>query len=143
MKVDIENVFKTLALPIGLIAVFGAVLFYFGVSLDAVLAIAGSMAGMQALFSVGIDVSKWTGAVNDGDAGKWSALLNLIGVVLIAFTLYWNPVFDFATLDAQLADLAKFLAMAFTYVIQIAGTKWVHQFFTKGLGVKVFSKASA
>jgi len=143
MKLDIEKVFITLGLPVGLISVFGAVLIYLGLSLDAVLTIAGSMAGLQALFSLGIDVSKWTGAVNDGDAGKWSALLNLIGVVLIAFTLYWNPIFDFSTLDAQLADFAKFLAMAFSYVIQIAGTKWVHQFTTKGLGVKAFSKSSA
>lgn len=143
MKFDIQKIFVSLALPVGLIAVFAAVLTYFGVSLDIVIAIAESMIGLQLLFSLGIDVLKWAGVVNDGTAGKWSALFNLSGIVLIAIALVWNPLFDFTKLDAQLIDVAKFFTLAFTYIVQIIGTKWIHQFTTKGLGVKAFSKSSA
>jgi hypothetical protein len=48
MKFDLENAFKTLGWPLGLITVFSSVLLLFGVQLDTVLAIAGSMLGAKA-----------------------------------------------------------------------------------------------
>ena len=139
MKIDLEKLFTTLGLNIGLIAVFSAVLLFFGVSLDAVLTIAYSMVGLQLLISLCINVLKWAGVITDGTAGKWSAALNLVGVAVIAVTLAVNPAFDFAKLDAALVDIARFGALIFGYIVQIAGTKYVHQAVTYGLGVRTFS----
>ncbi len=139
MKIDLEKLFTTLGLNIGLIAVFAAVLLFFGIPLELVVTLASSMVGLQLLIGLGIDVLKWTGVITDGTAGKWSAAFNLAGVAVIAVTLGLNPLFDFAKLDAQLIDIARFGALIFGYIVQIAGTKYAHQFVTYGLGVKTFS----
>lgn len=139
MKIDLEKLFSTLGLNVGLIIVFAAVLKYFGVDLGAVVSIASGMVGLQLIISLCINVLKWTSAITDGVAGKWSAALNLVGVVIVAITIYLNPVFDFAKLDAQLVDIARFGALLFGYLVQIAGTKYWHQFVTYGLGVNAFS----
>jgi hypothetical protein len=137
MKLNLEDILKSLAWPLGLIAVFSAVLALFGVSLDLVLAIAVTMVGAQALISLLVDVLKWSGVVDDGTAGKWSAAFNLLGLVGIAVGLYLNPNFDFNALDAQFQILARFAVLVFGYVIQIAGSKRVHQLTAKGLGVSL------
>lgn len=139
MKIDLEKLFSTLGLNIGLIAVFATVLALFGVSFDVVLTIAYGMVGLQLLISLCINVLKWAGVITDGTAGKWSAALNLVGLAVIAATLAVNPAFDFIKLDAQLVDIARFGALVFGYIVQIAGTKYVHQAVTYGLGVKTFS----
>lgn len=139
MKLDLESILKTLGWPLGLTAVFSSVLLFFGVQLDQVLIIAYSMIGAQALISLLIDVLKYVGTVNDGTAGKWSAVLNLIGLAGIAIALGLNPSFDFPKLDAQLLVVAQFGSLIFAYIIQIAGTLHVHKFFTRGLGIWRFS----
>lgn len=139
MKIDLEKLFTTLGLNVGLIVVFAAVLNYFGVDLGVVVSIASSMVGLQLVISLCINVLKWAGSISDGVAGKWSAALNLVGVGIIAVTLYLNPAFDFAKLDAQLVDIARFGALLFGFFVQVAGTKYVHQAVTYGLGVKAFS----
>ena len=139
MKVDIEKLFTTLGLNLGLIAVFSAVLYFFGVSLDLVLTIAGSMVGLQLIISLCVNVLKWAGAITDGTAGVWSAGFNAAGIVVIAVVLSLNPAFDFTALDAQLIVIARFGALIFGYMVQIAGTKYMHQAVTYGLGVRTFS----
>lgn len=139
MKIDLGKLLSTLGLNIGLIAVFSAVLALFGVSLDVVITIAESMVGLQLLVSLCVNVLKWGGVINDGAAGKWSAGFNLAGLGVIAVTIGLNPAFDFATLDGQLVDIARFGALIFGYFVQIAGTKYVHQSITYGLGVRPFS----
>lgn len=139
MKIDLEKLFTAFGLNVGLIVVFAAVLNFFGVSLEVVVTLASSMVGLQLLISLCINVLKWAGVINDGAAGKWSAAFNLAGVAVIALTLGLNPLFDFAKLDAQLIDIARFGALIFGYIVQIAGTKYQHQFVTYGLGVKTFS----
>jgi len=143
MKIDLGKTLSTLGWNVGFILVFSAVLALFGVSLDTVLLIAESMVGLQLLFMLCINVGKWAGIVTEGTAGKWSAVLNLVGVGIIASALAVNPAFDFTQLDAQLVDIARFGALIFGYIVQIAGTKNVHQTLTQGLGVKAFSKSVA
>lgn len=139
----LEPTLKTLGWNLGLIAVFSTVLALFGVDLDLVLIIAESMAGLQALNALGINVLKWAGVVSDGTAGYWSAVLNLFGLGFIATTLGVNPAFDFAKLDAQFVDIAKFLSLIFGYVVQIAGTKFFHKFTVNALGVKAWKARAA
>lgn len=139
MKFDLENALKSLGWPLGLVAVFSSVLLLFGVQLDLVLTIAGSMLGAQALISLLIDVLKYVGVISDGNAGKWSAGLNLVGLAGIAVALGLYPTFDFPKLDASLVIIAQFGSLIFGYIVQIAGTKHMHKFVTHGLGVWRFS----
>ena len=141
MKVDLTNILKSLGWPIGLNAVFLAILALFGISLDVVLTIAASMIGAQALISLLVDVLKWAGVVTDGSAGYWSAIFNLIMLAAIAVLLGLYPSFDFPNVDAQLVDIVKFLALIFGYIIQIAGTKRIHQLTVRGLGVSAFTQS--
>lgn len=139
MKFDLEKTLKTLGWPLGLTAVFSSVLLLFGVQLDTVLTIAGSMLGAQALITLLIDVLKFVGAIKDDAAGIWSAVLNLIGLAGIAVALGLNPSFDFPKLDAQFVIIAQFGSLIFGYIVQIAGTMHIHKFFTRGLGIWRFS----
>ena len=139
MKVDIESALKTLGLPVGLVAVFAAVLSLFGVSLDVVSRIAASMVGLQLLIGLLIDVLKWAGVVTDGTAGRWSAALNLLGVAGVAVALGISPTFDFGTLDARFVVVAQFAGLLFAYVVQVAGTKSAHGLLVDGLGIRAFS----
>ncbi|MBI5933279.1 MAG: hypothetical protein HY867_06190 [Chloroflexi bacterium] len=143
MKFNLETILKTLGWPLGLTAVFASVLLLLGVELDLVLSIAGIMLGGQALISLLVDVLKWAGVVNDGTAGKWSASFHLLGLAAIAFGLYVNPAFDFPALDAQLQVIAQFLTLAFGFMVQVAGSKRVHQLTVNGLGLRVFSRSNA
>ena len=142
MKIDLESILKTLGLPLGLVAVFSAVLALFGVPLATVLTIAASMIGAQALISLLIDVLKWAGVVSDGSAGIWSAVLNLIGLAGIAIALVLYPTLDFPALDAQLVVIAQFASLIFAYIVQVVGTKRMHQFMVRGLGVTTFSAST-
>ena len=139
MKFDLENALKTLGWPLGLIAVFSSTLLLFGVQLDVVLVIAGSMFGLQTLFSLLIDVLKYVGVIYDGNAGRWSAGLNLLGLAGIAVALGLSPNFNFPKLDTQLLIIAQFGSLIFAYIVQIAGSRQVHLFLTKGLGIWRFS----
>lgn len=139
MKVNLEKLFSTLGLNVGLIAVFSTVLALFGVSLDVVLTIAYSMVGLQLLISLLVNVLKWAGVIADGTAGVWSAGFNVGGLAVIAVTLAYNPAFDFIKLDAQLVDIARFGALLFGALVQVAGTKLLHQAVTYGLRVRAFS----
>lgn len=143
MKIDLEVLPKSIGLNAAWIAVFAAVLKLFGVDLDTVLGIAATMVGLQLLISLAINVLKWAGVVNDGTAGKWSAVLNLCGLGLIAYLLASSPAFDFASLDAQFVDIARFLNLLLGFVVQVAGTKYWHQSMTYGLGVRVFKARAA
>lgn len=139
MKLSLEDILKNLGWQLGLVAVFSAVMLLFGVELAMVLTIAGAMVGAQALISLLIDVLKWAGAIGDGDAGKWSAGLNLLGIGGIATALAINPTFDFPALDNHLMIIAQFLTLVFGYIVQLVSTKRIHQFAVRGLGVQAFS----
>ena len=138
MKLNLTEILKALAWPVALIAIFSAVLLYFGISLEQVEAIAASMAGAQLLISLLVNVLKWAGVVNDGTAGKWSAAFNLLGYAAIAVSLGLYPAYDFSALDAKLVEFAQFFSLAFGYIVQIVGTKSMHLFTTRGLGVTAF-----
>lgn len=140
MKINLEKILVALAWPLGLIAVFSAALALFGVSLDLVIAIATGMVGLQLLISLAIDVLKLAGVVAEGTAGKWSAALNLCGLLFIAITLVVNPLFDFARLDGQIGEIVQVLSLLFGYIIQVVGSKRWHEFAVQGLGVKAFTQ---
>ena len=136
MKLDLAQILKTLGIPVLLIGVLSALLLVFGVQLELVLTIAYAMVGLEALFNLLVVVLKWAGAVTDGTSGKWSAALNLGGIVGIAVVLILRPDFDFAALDAQFKLFAEFGMLIFGYIVQLIGTKQSYMFVKNGLGVK-------
>jgi hypothetical protein len=139
MKIDLPETLKQLGLPVALIALFAAILALVGVPLDKVLEICGGLAGVFALVALLINVLKWAGAVNDGTAGKWSAAINLVVLIAVAVIFKLYPSFDFAGVDAQIAEFARVAAILFTYIVQIVGTKQVHKAMTRGLNILAWS----
>lgn len=137
--IDIVSILKTLGWPIGLVTVLGAVLTLFGVSLDQVLVLAGSLVGLWAVFSLIGDILKIVGVVDPGTAGKWSAVFNLIGVIGIAFVLASDPTFDFIALDAKLKIIAEFGSMFLVFIVNMIGTQAMHKMMVKDLGVRAFT----
>lgn len=138
-EINIVSILKTLGWPLGLVTVLGAVLALFGVSLDQVLVIAGSLVGLWAVFALVVNILKVVGVVDPGTAGKWSAALNLLGVIGIAFVLASNPTFDFLSLDAKLKIIAEFGSMILVLVVNMLGTQAMHNMMVKNFGIRAFT----
>lgn len=141
MKVNLKTIFNELALPAGLVALFAAILGLFGVSLDSILLMVEGLVGTFALISLVINVLKWAGVVDDGTAGKWSAVLNLIVVISVAVVFKLYPQFNFGGVDAQIGEFARVAGIVFAYIIQIVGTRRVHLAVSRGLNVRAFSNS--
>lgn len=143
MKIDLQETLKTLSLPLGLIALFAAILGLFGISLDTILAIVQGLVCTFALVSLLINVLKWAGVIQDGNAGRWSALINLLIVIAVTAVFKLYPAFDFAGLDAALGEFARVAAVVFAYIVQIVGARSMHLFMSRGLGIRAFSYSLA
>lgn len=139
MKIDLPQTLRELGLPIGLVALFAAILGMFGVDLDMILLIVEGLAGTFALVALLINIMKWAGVINDGTAGKWSAAANLVVLVAVtvAFKLY--PQFDLGSIDAQIAEFVRVAGIVFAYIIQIVGSKGVHRALVNGLKIQAFT----
>ena len=83
----------------------------------------GAIASAVALV---IDIFKQFGLVKDGDAGKWSAALNLLG--LTAFTVFFlfNPNVAFAQVDESLRLVMQVVGVVLALVLQLRTTPAVH-----------------
>lgn len=139
MKINLEATFKALGLPVGLLIIFGAILGMFGVQLDTILLIVEGLAGTFALIALLINLFKYVGAINDGVAGKLSLIGNLIVTITVAVVFKLYPQFDFNGVDAQIAEFVRVVGIVIAYGIQLAGTKSIHLFLTRGLNLRVFS----
>lgn len=139
MKIDLPETLRQLGLPISLVALFAAVLGLFGVELDTILLIVEGLTGTFALIALVINVLKWAGVVNDGTAGKWSAVGNLVVLVTVTVVFKLYPLFDFGGIDAQIAEFVKVAGIVFAYIVQIVGSKHIHLAITRGLKVRAFS----
>ncbi len=139
MKIDLPTLLKTVGLPIALAGVFAAILLMFGLVLDQVLAIAGSLLGVALLIALLVDMLKVTGVVTDGTSGRWSAAMNLIVLLAVAVVLKVQPAFDFSAMDAQIKTLAEFGYLVLSYIVQIIGSQQLHNAYTHGLGVTKLS----
>lgn len=133
MKIDLSETLKQLGLPVGLVALFAAVLGLFGVELDTILKICEGLVGTFALVALVINILKWAGVVKDGTAGVWSAVINLSVLITVTVVFKLYPAFDFGSVDAQIAEFAKVAGIVFAYLVQMIGSKSVHQAVTRGL----------
>ena len=139
MKIDIKETLKQLGLPVGLLALFAAILSLFGVDLDVVLLIIEGLTGTFALIALLINVLKYVGVISDGSAGRWSAAANLVVVISVAIVFKLYPSFDFGSVDGQIAEFAHVAGIVFAYIIQVIGAQRVHMAMTRGLGITSFS----
>jgi hypothetical protein len=82
--------------------------------------------GAAAIITVIVNILKLTPLVKDGTADKWSAGLNLLGLVsLFVVKLFW-PEVDIQLIDAELSELANVLMVVLTYVLQLGGSKFFY-----------------
>jgi hypothetical protein len=124
---EIESAFKTLGIPLALVAVIVALLAWAGLTLEQLYVVAAALVGLQLFGAFLIDALKYAGVVNSGTSGKWSAVFNLVTLIGVAVWINFFPTFDIYAADQQLLELAKVLGLVFAYVTQIIGTKAVHQ----------------
>lgn len=127
MQYDLKTIFKTLGWPLGMVGVIIAVLIWIGLTPEQLITVALSLVGLQLMQAFIIDVLKYVGVVDDGTAGKWSAVFNLLTLGLVVVWLKFFPLFDIYALDKQLLELAKLLMLIFAYVTQIIGTRQMHK----------------
>jgi hypothetical protein len=135
----LEAIFKTLALPLGLVGVVVALLAWAGLTLEQLYIVAASLIGLQYALSFLIDVLKYAGVNTAGFSGYLSAVFNLATLIGVAIWLKFYPTFDIYAADAQLYEAVKLLALIFAYITQMVGTKAVHLFAVKQLGIKAFT----
>lgn len=139
MSEKLQELFRTIGLPIGLVAIVVAVAGFVGLPLEQALQLFGVLVGVPFVIALLIDILKQFGVVDDGTAGKWSAVLNLVIILGLAVLLKFMPNFDMVGLDKQILELAKAIAVIVVYLIQLFGTKSAHRAYVNGLGIVRFS----
>jgi hypothetical protein len=140
---DLKTIFKTLGIPLAMIAVIVALLVWAGLDIDEITAVAVSLVDLQLAVAFLVDVLKYAGVVDDGTAGKWSAAFNLLTLAGVAIWMKFYPEFDIHSLDNQIGELAKLLGLIFAYITQMIGTKAVHRFSVDKLEIKAFSSTES
>ena len=122
----LEDIFKTLGIPLALVAVIVALLAWAGLTLNDLYVVVASLVGLQLLGAFIIDVLKYVGAIDPGTSGKWSAAFQLVALVGVAVWLKLFPSFDIYAADAKLLELVKVVSIVFAYITQIIGAKAAH-----------------
>jgi hypothetical protein len=110
--------------------------------LSEVLVIFATLLGFSALVSFLVNTGKFFGIVKDGDADKWVAGLNLIGVLALYAVKLFIPDFDPVPIDAAMQEIAAVGVFIFGYLSMIFGSRVTYGL-TKGLPIvgKSFSAA--
>ena len=132
---NLESIVKNLGLPFGVVAVIVSVLALFGLDAEQIAKSALALVGAQACVLLIVDVLKWSGAVSNGTAGKWSAFFNVIVFVALIVQIKFFPTFNVSGLDAQLLEFAKTAGIVFLYIAQVVGTKTLREV----IGLKAFT----
>jgi uncharacterized membrane protein YczE len=139
MSEKLQELFKAIGLPVGMVAVIVAVAKFVGLPLEQAVQLFGVLIGVSFVIAFVIDVLKQFGVVDDGTAGKWSAVMNLVVILALAVLLKFMPNFDVISIDAKILELAKAVAIIVVYLMQLFGTKSAHRAYVNGLGIVRFS----
>ena len=100
----------------------------------------GYLVGLAALIAALINIGKTIGLVKDGDAGSWSAGLNLVALVVLVALKMFRPDLELEKLDVELGALAQVLGIVLALLSQIKVSASVHNFFV-GLELPVVGKS--
>lgn len=76
------------------------------------------LGGFAALVTVLVNIGKFIGWIKDGDATKWVAGLNLVGIIALYVTRLFLPTFDVVGIDKTMLEVAT----AATFVLSYLGT---------------------
>jgi hypothetical protein len=91
-----------------------------------------AMGGFASLVAIVINVLKAVKVVKDGQAGLWSAGLNLGGLILLYVLKIYDPEFDTDVINTHMAQIAEILSLVFAYVMQFFITKTTHGVLSDG-----------
>jgi len=138
MKQKLEELLKTIGLPIALAAVIVSVTALLGLPLEQAIQLFGVLVGLPFVIGLVVDLLKMVGVVKPETSGQWSAALNLLSMIGLAALLRFLPDVDVVSWDAQLLELAKAVALIVTWVAQLFSTRSAHLFYTRTLGIKSF-----
>jgi len=97
------------------------------ITTEIVLAVLAASVGIPAAIALLIDVFKWAGVINEGNAGKASAALNLIALIVVAVLLQFYPRVDVPSADKALLEIVKFATLIFQYILQITISRQTHK----------------
>lgn len=105
-----------------------------------VLEVAGLL-GFAALVSMLVCVLKFFDVIKDGQADKWVAGFNLVGVLSLFIVRQFNPEFDPVQIDTAMGQIASIGTYILSFLVMIYGSKITYSA-TKGLPLigKSFSK---
>lgn len=85
-----------------------------------------ALAGVAALIAALVNIGKVVGIVKDGDAGKWSAGLNLGAMIALVAIRIFAPQYALADLDTAAAGIASALVIVIGYVGQMFVSEKTH-----------------
>jgi hypothetical protein len=102
----------------------------FGMDFNSLVAQFGALAGFAALVAAIINILKSAGLVKPGQAQTYSAILNLVGLIVLLSLKIFQPQADVAYLDGQAAQIANVLIVVAGYVVQLGGAKLMHLLLT-------------
>ena len=122
--------------------------FLFGVSgvvvpvfdFEGVLALFAGLVGFPAFVTVLVNVLKVFGVVKDGEATKYVAGFNAVGLLALLVALAVVPGLDILAVDQNLAGLASFLTALLGFVVQMGVSKFSH---TQIRGVPLIGKSNS
>ena len=100
----------------------------------------GYLVGLAALIAMLINIGKVVGLVKDGDAGSWSAGLNLAALVVLVVLKLFRPDLELEKVDVELGALAQILGLVLSLLSQVKVSLNVHGFLS-GLDIPVISKS--
>lgn len=100
----------------------------------------GMLAGVAAAIAALINVGKWAGLVKDGDAGKWSAGLNLVAIAALVVLKLYRPDLDLAQLDVEIGAFASVIGLLLSYLMQIRSSVGAHDILSRAK-IPVFGKS--
>lgn len=95
-------------------------------NLNLVLTLFAGLVGLPALWSVVIDLLKFAGIVQDGNAGMFNAAFSMLSLLAIAIAVNYFPQVNIPSIDASLIEIAKFAGLLLSFLTQIFVAKGTH-----------------
>lgn len=102
--------------------------------MESLLAQYAGLIGVAAFIAFLINVLKYFGIVQDGQAQTWSAGLNLLFLCALFALNVFVPEIDVSGIDARLVQFVEFAAVVWGYLLQLFGSKLAHEI-VKGTAV--------
>lgn len=84
------------------------------------------LGGFAALVTVLVNIGKFVGWIKDGDATKWVAGLDLVGIIALYVTRLFLPTFDTSGIDKIMLEVATVATFVLSYLGSLGISKLSH-----------------